>query len=106
MVIPCSRSDLQAIHQQRQVHLVAGGAVLLAVLLEGLHVVVEDHVRVVQEPADERALAVVHAAAGDEAQQFLLLVQAQIGFDVAADEFLLAGHQKYPSRFFCSMEPA
>jgi hypothetical protein len=42
----------------------------------------------VQQPPDQRALAVVHAAAGDEAQQFLRLVAAQ--------EFrkLRRGHQK------------
>jgi hypothetical protein len=41
----------------------------------------------VQQAADQRALAVVHAAAGDEAQQRLVLVLLQVRRDVG-------GHQK------------
>ena len=40
--------------------------------------------RVVQQAADERGLAVVHAAGGGEAQQVLLLVLRQKLFDAAA----------------------
>jgi hypothetical protein len=36
----------------------------------------------VQEPADERALAVVDAAAGDEAKDALALVGTQVGVDL------------------------
>ena len=41
---------------------------------------------VVEQTANERALAVVHAAAGDEAQQALVLVLLQVGTDVGGDE--------------------
>ena len=38
--------------------------------LEGLHLVLEDRLAVVEQPADQRALPVVHAAGGDEPEQF------------------------------------
>jgi hypothetical protein len=41
----------------------------------------------VQEPADERALAVVDASAGDEAQDRPALVQLQVGLDLLLDGF-------------------
>ena len=53
---------------------------------ERRELILEDHLRLVQQPADQRRLAVVHAAAGDEAQQALALVRAQVGFDVGVDE--------------------
>jgi len=74
---------LEAVGEQRQVDLAgAGGADLLAVALHRGELVLVDHLGVVQEPADERALAVVHAAAGEEAQQLLLLVAREVGVDV------------------------
>src|SRR5690606_38012037 len=57
---------LQTIHQQRQVHLVTGGAGLHTVRLDGLELVFVDHLGVVQQPADQRALAVVDAATGQQ----------------------------------------
>jgi hypothetical protein len=42
--------------------------------LERRELVLEQHLRFVQQAADQRALAVVDAAAGDEAQQALVLV--------------------------------
>src|ERR1700683_5069250 len=45
---------------------------LLAVAFHGGELVLVDHLGVVQQPADERALAVVDAAAGQEAQKLLL----------------------------------
>ena len=77
----------QPVEQQREVDLAGHRAVALGVGLQGHHLVLEDQPRLVQEPADQRALAVVHAAARDEAQQALL-----------------ADGQKYPSCFFFSIE--
>ena len=73
---------LQAVHQQRQVHAAALGAGGLAVAANGVQLVFVDHLGIVQQAPDERALAVVHAAAGEEAQDFLALVARQIGVDV------------------------
>ncbi len=74
---------LQAVGQQGEVDLAgAGGADLLAVALHGGELVLVDHLGVVQQPADERALAVVDAAAGEEAQELLLLVAGEVGVDV------------------------
>jgi hypothetical protein len=68
-------------------------------------VVVVDRVRVDQEPPDQRGLPVVHRADRDEAQQILLLVALEEREDVGV-EHIRVGHQKYPSRFFFSIEPS
>ena len=73
---------LQAVHEQRQVHAAALGAGGLAVAADGVQLIFVDHLGIVQQPPDERALAVVHAAAGEEAQDFLAFVPRQIGVDV------------------------
>ena len=44
--------------------------------------------RLVQQPPDQRALAVVDAAAGDEPQEPLALVRPQVGVDVIGDQVL------------------
>ena len=72
----------QAVDQEREVELAALGADLLRVGLQRRQVVFEDQLRVVQQPADQRALAVVDAAAGDEAQHRLVLVGVEVGIDV------------------------
>ena len=106
----------QAVDQQREVDLVALRAVADAVLLERGQLVVEQQLGVVQQPADERALAVVDAAAGDEAQQALGLVLLQVGGDLGGvprggrrsgfsrDAIVSGAHQKYPSCFFFSID--
>ena len=75
----------EAVEQQREVELAALRADLLRVGLERRELVLEQHLRLVQQPADQRALAVVDAAAGDEAQQALALVRLQVGEDVLGD---------------------
>jgi hypothetical protein len=57
----------QAVGEQRQVDVAVTAA--LARLLDMLHLVDENLLRVVEEPADQRRLAVVDRAAGDEAHQ-------------------------------------
>ena len=80
--MPCSRSAAQAVEQQREVEVAALRADLLGVGLEGGELIVEEHLRFVQQAADQRALAVVDAAAGDEAQQGLALVRCEVPLDV------------------------
>ena len=77
---------LQAIDQEREVHATALGADGAAVLADGIELVLVDHPRVVQQAADERALAVVDAAAGEKAQDLLALVLLEVGEDVGLDE--------------------
>ena len=50
--------------------------------------VLEDELRVVEEPADEGRLAVVDAAAGDEAQHGLVLVLVEVGVDVLGQQIV------------------
>ena len=59
----------QAVDQQREIESVALRADRLAVGFEARELVVEDLPAVVQQPPDQGRLAVVDAAAGDEAQQ-------------------------------------
>jgi hypothetical protein len=57
--------------------------------------IVEDEVRFVEQASDEGGLAVVDAAAGDEAEQGLVFVRVEVGIDVGLDQFLGgAGDQK------------
>ncbi len=91
---------LESVDEEREVHLVAGRAPLAAVAGHGRELVLEDLLRVVQHPPDQRALAVIHAAAGDEPQQALGLVALQ-----EVGQFH-GGHQKYPSRLRFSMAAA
>ena len=72
----------EAVDQEREVELAALGADLLRVGLERGEVVLEDELGVVEQPADEGGLAVVDAAAGDEAQHRLVLVLVEVGVDV------------------------
>ena len=68
----------EAVEEQREVELAALGADPLRVRLERLELVVMELPRLVQQPADQGALAVVDAAAGDEAQQLLVLPLAEV----------------------------
>ena len=82
---------VQAIHQQRIVDRLALCAMTLAVALERGQLVVEQVAALVQQAADQRALAIVHAAAGDEAQARLGFVALEIAGDIGIDA---GGHQK------------
>ena len=98
----------EAVDQQREIDLAVLGAVPAAVRLERGHLVVEQQLGVVQQAPDQRALAVVHAAARDEAQQALGLMLLQVGRNRGAGAvhvgFEHSGHQKYPSCFFFSID--
>jgi hypothetical protein len=63
-----------------------------AVARKRAELVVEQGLALVQQAADQRALAVVHAAAGDEAQPRPRLVPAQRGGDPGVG--VARGHQK------------
>jgi hypothetical protein len=76
----------QAVDEQREVDLAALRAPLPAVALDRGELVLEQHLAVVEQAPDQRALAVVDAAAGDETQQALVLVLVQVGVDVGGDQ--------------------
>ena len=91
----------EAVHQQREVDLAALRADLPGVRLQGRQLVLEDHLGVVEQAADQRRLAVVHRAAGEKPQQRLVLMGVEIGLDVLGDKvgaghFELGGHQNPP----------
>src|SRR5207248_3920978 len=92
----------EAVEQQCEVQLVALRAHAARVDLERGELVLEEELRLVQQPADQRALAVVDAAARDEAQEALVLVLVEVGEDVLGDQ--VGDVQKYPSIFFFSID--
>ena len=59
---------LQPVHQQREIDIIAVGAVLAAVAFQGGHLIVEQLLAVIQQPPDQGGFAVIHAAAGQEPQ--------------------------------------
>jgi hypothetical protein len=61
----------QAVGEEGEVHVRIAAA--LRRFLDVLHLVDEDLLRVVEQPADQRRLAVVDGAARDEAEQLCLL---------------------------------
>jgi hypothetical protein len=76
----------EPVQQQREVELVALRAVALGVSFQGCELVLEQELRLVEQPADQRRLAVVDAAAGDEAEQALVLVRLEVREDVVGDQ--------------------
>ena len=76
----------EPVDQQGEIDLPALRSHPPAVRLQRGELVVEDHLRIVQHPPDQRRLAVIDRSAGDEAQQRLVLVPLQIGIDVARDQ--------------------
>ncbi len=85
---------LQTVHQQRRIEIVAGGAEFRAVLANGSNLILIDHLGVMQQSADEGALAVIDVAAGQETQQFLALMLGEVFVDVTGDQVGLVCHQK------------
>src|SRR5262249_58498457 len=70
------------VDEKREIDLLALRSVTLAVAFQRRQLVVEDLPGVVEQPPDQRRLAVVDAAAGDEAQQLLGLLLGEPGMDV------------------------
>ena len=105
MVMPCSRSASSPSTSSAKSMSLAGGAVLDAVAFQRRELVVEDQLGVVEQPADQRRLAVIDAAAGEEAQQadLLLARQEMLQRRRSAGSRGCCSCQKYPSRFFFSM---
>src|SRR5688572_28958524 len=82
---PLLSFGLQSVDQQREVQAITLSAEFLRVRFERLQLILEDQLGLVEQAADQGRLAVVHAATSNKPQGI---------------------HQKYPSCFFRSMEPA
>src|SRR5206468_11887517 len=90
----------QSVEQQREIELARPRPHPLRIGLQRRQLVVEQRLRFVEQTPDERALAIVDAAAGVEPQQRLGDPQPDVLVGDRGD----ARHQKYPSCFFCSIE--
>ena len=95
----------QAVEKQREVEFAVGGTEPFRVRRERGELIVVEQLRFVQQAADQRALAVIDAAAGEEAQQRLLRMRLQVLLEVCDARIGEARHQKYPSCFFFSIDP-
>jgi hypothetical protein len=63
--------SLKTIEQQRKIQLIARGAKNPAGAVQLDEMIVEDDLRIVKEPADQRRFSVVNASAGQEPQGVL-----------------------------------
>ena len=95
----------EPIDEQREIDVLALCADALAVGFERAQLVIENLFRIIEQPADQRRLAIIDRAAGDDAQQVFGLLGRQIGVDIGSDQRIRGKtvHQKYPSCFFFSM---
>src|SRR5690606_11690443 len=81
------------------------------IVLQRCQLVLEHEFCIVEQPADERRLAIIHRPARQKPQEGLVLLRGDIGpyirrwrcTDRLGSDLQ---HQKYPSRFFFSIEPA
>ena len=69
----------EPVDQQREIDVLAGRAVLPGILLERGKLVLEDQLRVVEQPSDQRRLAVIDRSAGKKTQERLVLLLGEIG---------------------------
>lgn len=88
---------LQAVHQQRQIELLALGADAFAVAVQRRQLILVDLAGIVQQATDQGAFAVVDAAAGQKAQQALVLLRVRVGFDAALVSDLLCDCVVHPA---------
>ena len=78
---------LQSVEQQGIVDCSPLCADLLAVHLQRRQLVLEHHLRIPEQAPDECALAVINAAAGDEAQQRFFFLAFEIGENILLNQF-------------------
>ena len=106
MVMPCSRSASSPSSRSAKSRSPPWVPTLRESTSERREVVLEHELRLVEQAADQRRLAVVDAAAGDEAQERLVLVRVEVRIDVGLEQVVdRVRHQKYPSCFFFSIDP-
>ena len=69
---------LQTIHQQREIEFLTGSTDLLTVRMQRFQLIFIYLTGIVQQTADQGAFTVIHAAAGEETQQALVLLIFQV----------------------------
>ena len=89
----------ETVDEQGEIEILAGRTVARRILGERGELIFENQFRIVEQPPDQSGLAVIHRAAGDEAKQILGLAGSQRALETEV-------HQKYPSRFFFSIDAA
>ena len=67
----------EAVHQKREINLLALGSVFVRLFFQRRNLIFKQQVAFPQQAANQRALSVIHTAAGDKAQQanFALVIQ-------------------------------
>jgi hypothetical protein len=83
----------KAIDEKGEIELASLCADALGIAFQGGELVLEEHFRFVEKPADERRFAVIDAAAGDEAEKVFGFLGTQVGFD-RQGRFGAPEHQK------------
>ena len=93
MVMPCSRSARRpSVSSEKSI---ASGRTVDGRLGHRLELIFVDALRIVQQAADQRGFAVVHAAGGGESQQILGLLLREEIFDLESGGLVgKSGHQK------------
>ena len=76
--------SLQTVDRKCQIESTASGSMHLAVFFKRSHVIFIDATGVMKQAPNQRALAVIHAAAGKKAQQFIAFIAAQVVIDALA----------------------
>ena len=69
---------LQPVQQQRKIDVFPGGAEPARFLLERRQLVFQDQCAVIEEPTNQRRLAVVDRSAGQEAQEILVALRGSL----------------------------
>ena len=80
---------LEPINEQREVEFAGLGSHRFRVTRCSGKRVFVNHVRVVQESPNERALAIIDRTAGQKSQEFFRFVSREVAFNVARDHLLL-----------------
>ena len=94
----------QAVGDQREIEVPAAGPMRARIGLERRELVVEQRPRLMEQPADQRRLAVVDAAADDQTDERPCRMRLQNPIGLRERGLGAVAHQKYPSRFFSSMD--
>ena len=94
----------QSVGQEGRVKRSPGGPVLRGVLFDRGELILINHLRFVEEHADQCAFAIVHRATSEQTEQFLALVLLEIGVDVGGNQVGLVTHVVRESRTLFNTE--
>ena len=102
---------VEPVDEEGEIEIAAGGAMPPRIAFQRRQLILENLLRLEEQPPDQRRLAVVDRAAGEEAQQRFAVLRREQGFRAVQATRCFrrpacGAFQKYPSRFFFSMEPA